>query len=289
MSRFVIVTDSCSDLPLELVEKHHVHVIPMNVHIKHETFLNHPDQREITNQAFYARLRDKQVAKTSQINPEDFVREVEPLLKSGSDVLVVTISSSLSGSYNSMVLGRQDLLEKYPSRHISIVDSLNASLGEGFLVNQAILKQEQGLSLEETAKFLEELKLRVCSLFTVDELGTLLRGGRISFTKAFLGTLLNMKPALKIDENGKLVPWAKARGRKNAVAMMLDKMDEIIADDSVIFISHADSAEEAERVRQEVATRHPNAKTILVGEIGPVIGAHAGPGTLALFFIGKAR
>jgi len=289
MSRYVIVTDSCSDLPLEITAKHQVHVIPMNVLFKHETFKNYPDQREITNHAFYERLRAKQVAKTSQINPEDFIAEVEPFLKKGHDVLVVAISSSLSGSYNSMVLGRQDLLEKYPGREIAIVDSLSASLGEGFLVYLAILQQATGKSLGDNAAYLESIKTRVCALFTVDELGTLMRGGRISVTKAILGTLLSMKPALKVDEQGKLIPWAKARGRKNALTLMFDKMDEIIAEDEIIFISHADSADEAERMRQEVVRRHPNVKTLVVGEIGPVIGAHSGPGTLALFFIGKAR
>ena len=289
MTNFVIVADSCSDLPLDLVKQHDIRIIPMLVHFKQETFANHPDQREISNRAFYDRLRDKQVAKTSQINPEDFIREIEPLVSKGHDVLVVSISSSLSGSYNSMVLGRQMLLEKYPARKIEIVDSMSASLGEGFLVYQAVLQRTAGKSLEETAAYLESVKLKNCAVFTVDELGTLQRGGRISLTKAILGTLLNMKPALKIDDNGKLIPFAKARGRKNAIATLIDTFDGNLADEAVVFISHADAHDEALRVKEEILKRRPGIRTIIVGEIGPVIGAHAGPGTLAIFFFGNQR
>lgn len=289
MQKFVIVTDSGSDLPLDFVTKHDIHVIPLVVHFKHETFKNFPDQREIKTKDFYARLREKQVAKTSQINSEDFIQYVEPLLAQGQDVLTVTISSTLSGSYNSMLIGRDMLLEKYPDRKIVIVDSISASLGEGFVVHLAVLERAKGRSLEQVAQYLEDVKLKVCAIFTVDELGTLMRGGRISVTKAFLGTLLNMKPLLRINDEGKLVPFGKARGRKNAVNTLIDTLDGALADTDTLFIAHGDIEEEALRVKDEILKRHPDIKSVLVSDIGPVIGAHAGPGTLAFIYVGKAR
>jgi DegV family protein with EDD domain len=289
MQKFVIVTDSGSDLPLDFVTKNDVVVIPLIVHFKHEAFKNFPDQREIKTKDFYARLREKQVAKTSQINSEDFIQYVEPLLQAGKDVLTITISSTLSGSYNSMIIGRDMLLEKYPDRKIVIVDSLSASLGEGFLVHLATLERAKGRTIEETSKFLEEIKLKVCAIFTVDELGTLMRGGRISVTKAFLGTLLNMKPLLKINDEGKLVPFGKARGRKKSIMDLLDEIDKQIDDFADVFIAHGDIQEEALKVKEEIIKRQPKIKSILVNDIGPVIGAHAGPGTLAFVYIGKSR
>ncbi len=289
MSQFLIAADSCSDLPLDFVIEHDITIIPMLFHFKQEAFLNYPDQREITNRAFYDRLRDKQVAKTSQINPKDFIAAIEPFVKEGNDVLIVTLSSLLSGSYNSMVIGRQELLEKYPDRKIIIVDSLLASLGEGFLIYQAVLARKEGKSIEETGAFLESIKLKDCALFTVDELGTLQRGGRISLTKAIFGSFLNMKPILKIDDSGRLVPFAKARGRKNAISILLETFDNKLQDERAVFISHADNPDEAENVRNEILKRHPNIGTIVVGEIGPVIGAHTGPGTIAIFFLGNQR
>lgn len=289
MQKFVIVTDSGSDLPLDFVTKNDVVVIPLVVHFKHETFKNFPDQREIKTKDFYARLREKQVAKTSQINSEDFIQYVEPLLQAGKDVLTITISSTLSGSYNSMIIGRDMLLEKYPDRKIVIVDSMSASLGEGFLVHLATLHRAKGRSIEETAKTLEEIKLKVCAIFTVDELGTLMRGGRISVAKGLLGTLLNMKPLLKINDEGKLVPFGKARGRKKAVTDLLDELDKQIDDFTDVFIAHGDIEEEALKVKEEILKRQPNIKSVLVNDIGPVIGAHAGPGTLAFVYIGKSR
>jgi DegV family protein with EDD domain len=181
------------------------------------------------------------------------------------------------------------MLEKYPNRSIILIDTLSASLAEGLLVYKAVQKANEGADLETTAAYVESIKLNNLALFTVDELGTLLRGGRISLTKALLGTLLNMKPALKVDDHGKLVPFSKARGRKNAINEILNAMDQKITDTDTVFISHADSVEEALRFKEEIEKRHPDIKEIVVGEIGPVIGAHAGPGTLAVFFFGSAR
>ncbi len=289
MNRFVICTDSGSDLPLDIVQKYQIHVLPLTVHFKHESYRNYPDQREITNHDFYARLREKQVAKTSQINAEDFIQAVTPLLEQGLDLLVISISSALSGSHDAMVLGSAPLLERFPNQKIVIIDSLAASLGEGFLVYQAALKQQEGLSLEATAAFLDQMKQQVCAIFTVEELGTLQRGGRISLTKAVLGTLLNMKPILKIDRDGKLVPIEKARGRKNAVNALLNKFNADIVNEDIVFIVHADCEEEALRVKDEISIAHPHIKQFIVAEIGPVIGAHAGPGTIALVYVGSAR
>jgi DegV family protein with EDD domain len=289
MAKFIIVTDSCSDFPNELVLKHELNVLPLMVHFGEETFKNFPDEREISNKAFYDRLRNKQIGKTSQVNPEDYVSFVEPLLIQGLDVLTISLSSALSGSCNSMVVGRAQLLEKYPDRKIVIVDSLNASMGQGLLVYKAILLQKAGKTLEKAAEAIEALKLKICSLFTVADLGTLQRGGRISLTASFLGNLLQLKPVLHVSNEGKLEPWGKVRGRKAAILAMLEKMDQQIADDEVIFLSHADCEDEALSLKEEILKRHPNNKTFVISSIGPVIGAHSGPGTLAVFYVGKAR
>ncbi len=289
MNRFLIVADSCCDLPLEIIKQHDIRILPMTVHFKHESFQNFPDQREISNRVFYNRLRERQIAKTSQLNPADFVSAIEPLVKEGYDILMITLSSALSGSYQSMLVGREQLLEKYPDRTMIIIDSLLASLGQGFLVYQAAQLKNEGQTLEAIAEQIESVKPKVCGLFTVEELGTLMRGGRISLTKAILGTLLNAKPALRIDANGKLVPFARARGKKNAILVLLNEMDRLLDHQKLVMIAHSDSRDEAERIKEEILKRHPDIEALIVGEIGPVIGAHTGPGAVGIFFIGTER
>jgi DegV family protein with EDD domain len=188
-----------------------------------------------------------------------------------------------------MRLGALELKEKFPDRKIFVIDSLSASLGQGLLVYKALVNQQNGMSLEENAKWVEDNKQKIIHLFTVDDLGTLKRGGRLTATKAFLGTLLMLKPVLHVDPMGRLVPLVTKRGRKQAFAEIIRLMEEKMRDDEVIFISHGDTLNDALELKGRILELHPNNKVFLINHVGPVIGSHSGPGTIALFFIGKDR
>jgi len=289
MSKFTILSDSCSDLPLDYILKHNLTILPLGFEIEGKSYKNFPDERDIKIVDFYSLMRDKKNVITSQVTPEGFMSIAEPLLKQGHDILAFSISSALSGTFNSMRIGALELLEHYPNRKIIVIDSLGASLGEGMLVNTAVEMQEAGKTLEETAAFIEANKLKLNHLFTVDDLGTLKRGGRLTASKAFLGTVLNLKPVLLVDHTGHLVPWGTKHGRKVALKTLLEKMEENITDDRVIFISHGDCLAEAEKVKASILEAHPNNKIFVMNPVGPAIGAHSGPGTIAIFFYGHER
>lgn len=289
MSKYVIVTDSSSDLPAEWVVANHVEVIPLSVDIDGKTYRNYPDERDIKLHDFYQLMRAKKVGKTTQLSPEGFISVVEPLLKEGNDILGLAFSSALSGTYNSMRLGAEELRARYPGRKIVIIDTLSASLGEGMLVYRANELKQEGKSLDTVAQYIEDNKLRLNHLFTVDDLGTLKRGGRLTASLAFIGTILNLKPVMRMDNGGRLVPWGKKHGRKVALRALVERMEETIAEDRLIFISHGDCLEEAESLKATIVALHPNTNVFLINHVGPVIGAHSGPGTIALFFFGKER
>jgi DegV family protein with EDD domain len=196
----------------------------------------------------------------------------------------------LSGSYQSSVIASKELNEKYTDRKVVVVDSLSASMGQGLLIWYAYQKKKEGLSIDDVAKWVEDHKLNLCHLFTVDDLGTLKRGGRLSGTQAFLGSLLKVKPVLHVTDEGKLVPIKKARGRKTSLQILVDLMKETITDskNQTIFISHGDDLKDAEYIA-ELIQEQVGVKHIEYGYIGPVVGAHSGPKTIALFFMGKQR
>lgn len=290
MEKFIIITDSCSDLPIELVNELSLHVLPLSVDVDGKSYYNYPDEREITNKDFYDLLRNKRIAKTSQLNSNDFIEYFEKYLQENYDILYIGFSSALSGTYNSSRLAAIELNEKYPNRNIVTIDSLSASMGQGLLLYFACNMKKEGKSLEEIANWVEENKLKLCHLFTVGELGTLKRGGRLSASVALIGTLLNVKPILHVSDEGKLIPLTKARGRKSSLEKLIDLMEDKIENptNQTIFISHGDCFEEAEFVGNKIKERY-GVKDIIFGYIGPVIGAHAGPGTIAIFFIGNSR
>ncbi len=289
MSDYVIVTDSSCDLPAEWVATNHVEVIPLSVDIDGKTYRNFPDERDIKLHDFYQMLRAKKVGKTTQLSPDAFVQTVEPLLKEGKDILALGFSSALSGTYNSMRLGAEELRERYPDRKMVIIDTLSASLGQGMLVYRANELKQEGKSLDTVAQYIEDNKLRLNHLFTVDDLGTLKRGGRLTASLAFIGTILNLKPVMRMDNEGRLVPWGKKHGRKVALRALIERMEETIMEDRLIFISHGDCLDEAEQLKATIVALHPNTKVFLINHVGPVIGAHSGPGTMALFFFGRER
>lgn len=288
MSDYVIFSDSCSDLTPEIVKEADVRIIPMKFTVKGASYENYPDERELSSHEFYEMVRGGEMPTTSQINSTEFIDIFEPLLQEGKDVLYIGFSSGLSGTYNNSRIAAEELSEKYPQRKIITVDSLAASMGEGLLVYLAAKKREEGMEMEELAHWVEENRNHLCHWFTVDDLNHLKRGGRVSSAAALFGTMLGIKPVLHVDDEGHLIPVSKVRGRKASLDALVKEMEKTVTDSSTVFISHGDSLDDAEYVAEQVKSKfHP--KEIRLNFIGPVIGSHSGPGTIALFFLGKHK
>ena len=287
MQNYIIVTDSGSDLTKEWAKEIDVKVIDLAVSIEGAEPVA---DSKIDPKELYAMLRDKKSASTSAINIEDFTRAATPFLEEGKDILYLGFSSGLSSTYSSGHIAAEELSEKYPDRKIYTVDTLCASLGQGLLVYLAAQLRANGASIEEVRDFAESNKLNLCHWFTVDDLFFLKRGGRVSAASAVVGSLLQIKPVLHVDNEGHLINVVKARGRRGAIETMLQKMKETVYLDrcKTVFISHGDCIEDAkylaDRIKAELGT-----SDIHINFIGPVIGSHSGPGTLALFFLGKER
>ncbi len=289
-NNYVIVSDSACDLPFSYVEKHNITILPLKFYFgdkKYYNYLNFPD---ISGEEFFDRLRKKEFAKTSQVNIDEFKVEFEKILKEEKDILVVTLSSGLSGTHNSAEIARGEMLEKYPNRKILIVDSLGGSLGEGMVVDKAVKLKNEGLSIEENHKALEEFRFHVAHLFTHDDLIYLKEGGRIGSIAYHIGATLRIKPIITADNDGKLKLRHNAFGRKKSINMLIKRtintFDKTYGDE--IFISHADSIDEATKVKEELEA-NLDAKVTIVHMMGPVIGAHGGPGTIAVFYPIKER
>ena len=290
MSDFVILTDSSADLGADMVQQLDVQVLPLSFSMGQQIYHNYPDNREIDPHAFYQLLRQGEVATTSAVNVAQYTDALEPLLQAGKDVLVLAFSSGLSTTYNSSRIAVEELAEKYPERKLYTVDTLCASLGQGLLVYLAAKLRSEGRSIEEVRDWAEENKLHMCHQFTVDDLHFLKRGGRISATTAVVGSMLQIKPVLHVDNEGHLINIAKARGRQASLKALVDKMEKTAIDpaNQVVFISHGDCLEDAHTVEKMVKERF-GVKEVYINYVGPVIGAHSGPGTLALFYVGSER
>ncbi|MCI9186871.1 MAG: DegV family protein [Oscillospiraceae bacterium] len=287
---FVLLTDSSADLSAELVRDLDIQVLPLSFTIHNKNYYNYPDNRDMNPHEFYIRLRHGEVATTSAMNVAQYTEVMEPFLQQGLDVLILAFSSGLSSTYQSSRLAAEELMEKYPQRKIFTVDTLCASMGQGLLVYLAARKRQGGASIEEVRDWTETCKLSICHQFTVDDLHFLKRGGRISGATALMGTMLNIKPVLHVDDTGRLVNIGKARGRQAALKALMDKMEQTAIDphSQTVFISHGDCPEDAQTLAQMVRERF-GVREIVINYIGPVIGAHSGPGTLALFYIGTER
>lgn len=289
-NKYIIVSDSCCDLNLDQIKDFGIEVIPLSFQIKGKEYHNYADEREMKTHDFYELLRNKEVSVTSQAAPSDFISVFTKYVKEGYDILYISFSSALSGTYNSSLVARNAVLDEYPAAKIVCIDSLSASMGQGLLVYHACKLQQAGKSIEEVAEFVNQNILHLVHWFTVDDLGTLKRGGRLSATSAFLGTILNVKPVLHVSDEGKLVPVEKVRGRKKSLISIIERCKKSIINPSeqVIFISHGDCLEEAkfvgEKIKEEVEV-----KDIIYNYVGPVIGSHSGPGTIALFYLGVNR
>ena len=290
MSDFVILTDSSADLGADLAQQINVQVLPLSFTIHQHTYHNYPDNREMDPKEFYQMLRQGQVATTSAVNVAQYTDALEPLLQAGQDVLILAFSSGLSTTYNSSAIAAANMAEKYPERKIYTVDTLCASLGQGLMVYLAAQQRDQGKSIEEVRDWAEANKLHLCHQFTVDDLHFLKRGGRISATTAVVGSMLQIKPVLHVDNEGHLINIGKARGRQASLKALVDKMEKTAIDpaNQIVFISHGDCLEDAHTVEKMVKERF-GVKEVYINYVGPVIGAHSGPGTLALFYVGSER
>ena len=289
MRYYTIVTDSSCDLPAPLLEKMGIRVVPLAVNLDGKTYFNYPDGRAIGFEEYYAQLRSGKQATTSAVNMSLFRTVMEAELIAGHDVLYLGFSSGLSGTFNAGAMAARELQEEYPEFELIAVDTLCACMGQGLLVYLAALEKAGGKSMQEVRDFVEAQKLHICHWYTVDDLQHLKRGGRIGGTTARLGTMLNIKPVMNMDNEGKLAAVSKARGRAAALRALVDKMGEqaIEPEKQTVFIAHADCYDDAHKVAEMVHERFGSKS--LINYIGPVIGAHAGPGTVALFFVGKER
>ena len=287
MRDYVITVNSTVDLPKEWLEERKVPVIPLKYTIDNETYT---DMEGLSSKECFEKLRDGKMATTSQINPEEARAQLEPFLKEGKDVLHLGFSSGLSGTYNSMRIAGEELKEEYPEAKIIIIDTLCACLGEGLLLYKALQLKEAGKTIEETAKWVEENKLHICHNVTVDDLFHLHRGGRISKASAVLGSVVQIKPIIHMDENGKLQVIGKERGRKKSLNKIVDMAVEQIKgwDNDIAMITHGDCQEDAEYVAKLVRERL-GIENILINNIGTVIGSHTGPGVVAVFVMGNKR
>ena len=282
-----IVTDTCCDYPAKMYTSLDLEVVPLSVTYMGKSYTKYTEQ---WLKDMFDGLRSGAKATTSAANPQDWSKVMEPILKDGKDVLVLTFTSGLSGTYQSAVIAAEELQEAYPDRKIRVVDTLCASLGQGLLVWYACQKRDEGMSLDELAAWCEEYRYKLCHWFTVDDLMYLKRGGRVSATTALVGTMLQIKPLLHVDDEGHLITMSKCRGRKAAIKALADKMGEtaLPGENDTVFICHGDCQEDADYLAEMVKERF-GVKKVLTYYVGAVIGSHSGPGTLALFFLGEHR
>ena len=281
---FQVVTDTSANLPSELIRNNDITIIPFPYYVNGacHTCL---DMEGFDGKTFYGAMREGAEVTTSQINPQHYFEVMKPILQKGLDILFVGMSSGISGSYHCAELAAEELGEDFPERKIRLVDTLGASLGEGLLVVKAVREKLRGLSLDEVYDKLMSLRHRLCNVFTVDDLKYLRKGGRLSNLGFIVGTLLQIKPLLKGDQEGRIVAFAKLRGRKKALEELAKRYDEYVVDagEQTVGIAHADCPEDAAFLAQLLRRNHPPKEILTVG-YEPVTGSHVGPGTLALFF-----
>ena len=288
MATYKIITDSACDLPKAMLQELDVIAVSLTVNFRGETRSDSVEDAAVME--LYNAMRGGEVATTAAVNPDGWSGAIESALAAGQDALVMAFSGGLSTTYQSAVIAANDLKETYPDRNVIVVNTCAAALGQGLFVWYACKKRDEGMTLEELAVWAEENKDHVAHWFTVDDLVYLKRGGRVSAATALMGTMLNIKPVLHVDNEGHLVSMVKARGRKAAVNTLVAKLQELGEgwDNSTVFICHADCMDDARRLEETVKEKC-GVKEAFIGNLGAVIGSHAGPGTLALFFMGKEK
>lgn len=287
---FEIVTDTGANLPEEMIEKNQILILSLSFFVDEKEYYSYEKGKTTDLGKFYAMMREKKDIRTSLVNTEDAKKKVETLVKEGKDVLYIGFSSALSGTYQSVSIALDELKEEYPERKIICVDTLAAALGQGLLVHFAIEQRKEGKTIEEVSDWILNNRLKLCHWIAVDDLFFLKRGGRISATTAVVGSALKIKPILRVDEEGCLHNLEKARGRKKSLDILLKHFEETAIEPGTypVYISHGDCVEDAEYLAEKLKEVY-GVKEILTHILDPVIGAHAGPGTVGLFFYGEHR
>jgi DegV family protein with EDD domain len=289
MKQFIITTDTTCDLPDEYLKQHNVGLVSIYYNLNGTIY---GDDNTLEPKEFYDIMRKGAMPSTMAANPDVVKKTFTRLLDQGYDILHIAFSSALSGSCSVAETVAREIYEERPGVRIEVVDSLCASLGEGLLVHKAVQLKEAGKGIDEVKEWIENNKLNLCHMFTVDDLHHLHRGGRVSKTSAIIGTLINVKPVLHVSNEGKLVPLVNVRGRKKALINLVDQMEARIKDttisNDIVFISHGDCEEDAQFVANLIKERF-GITNLIINYVCPTIGAHSGPGTVALFFMGKER
>lgn len=290
---FELVTDSCCNLAEETIDRYGLHVLPLTFMADGEdtVYQSYLKGEKTDLSQFYKMMRDGKVFRTSLPNLSNTETLFRSMLDAGRNILYLGFSSGLSGTYEATELLAKQLRGEYPDRKIYTVDTLAASGGQGLLVWHACQHAEAGEGIDAVRDWVEGNKLRLAHWFTVDDLMFLWRGGRVSKTSAWAGTLLNIKPVLHVDDEGHLIPMEKVRGRKKSLTALLNHMEKTGTQplaDQMVFITHGDCLEEAQWLEQQIRERF-GVRDIVVNCIDPVIGAHSGPGTMALFFLASSR
>ncbi len=286
---FKIITDSMADLPQDYLREHQISCMNLSYILDGEIY---GQDKELDWKEFYRLMREGKMPTTSQINPEEAKKHFEEYIMKDKELLYLSFSSGMRGTYNSARIAVEEIMEEHSDCRIVVIDSLSASLGEGLLVHKAVGMRDAGKTMDETIEWIQAHRLNLVHVFTVDDLFHLYRGGRVSRTTAVIGTLASIKPKLHVDNEGHLILIGKVRGRKKSLLALVDYMEEKIgefrSENDIVFISHGDAYEDACFVRDKVKERF-GIENFLINNVGPAIGAHSGPGTIALFFMGSSR
>lgn len=287
---FAIMTDSSANLPENIIDSLDISVLSLSFRVGEKEYKSYEKGKVTDLKQFYDMMRNKENIVTSLAGPDDFEKFFSPVLERGEDVLYLGFSSALSGTYQSSVIAAETLRRQYPQRKIITIDTLGAALGEGLIVYYAANMRKDGKSIEEIEKWVLENRLKVCHWFTVDDLFFLHRGGRVSASSAVLGSILGIKPIMHVDNEGRLILVTKTKGRKASLNAIVDKFFETSTnpEEQKLFIVHGDCIDDANYLAEKIRTKC-SVKDIIINYVDPVIGAHSGPGTIALFFIGTER
>ena len=287
---YEIITDSSSNLSKSMIKEIGVRILPLSFFIGNEEYKGYREDEEFDYASFYEKLRSKENVKTSLVNTDMFIDEFEKVLEDGKDVLAILMSSGISGTYQAAKIAADTVRERFPDRQVIVIDSLSASIGHGLLVYYAAKLREAGKTVEEAADWVYKNRLKMVHQFTVDDLFFLKRGGRLSGGVAIIGTILQVKPVMHVDDEGRLTPVSKARGRRASLTALVEIFKKNVKDpqNQVIAICHGDCLKDAEYLADKIRTE-TEVKDIIINFCDPVIGAHSGPGTLALFYMGEAR
>lgn len=287
MSNYKITSDTTCDLPDSYLTEHDISILPLYYNLNDVIY---GDEINMTPHELFDKMREGNMPSTMACNPETTEKIFRNILEEGYDILHIAFSSTLSSSYNTAAIVGKELSEEFPDRKIIVIDSKSASLGEGLIVYNAAKNKAEGMSIDDNAKWVEQNMLNVCHLFTVNDLFHLHRGGRVSKATAIIGTMINVKPVLHVDNNGALVPLNNVRGRKKAINALADNMGKVIDgfNNDVIMISHGDCYDEAFALGEQLKERY-GVKEVIINYVCPTIGAHTGPGVIALFYMGSQR